>query len=64
MVHEFIRAHRQIYVVEINRDGQVHKLLSLEVPEETGKMVSVAKVDGLPLTAEWIVGQIESMEEK
>jgi 2-oxoglutarate ferredoxin oxidoreductase subunit alpha len=64
VVHEFIRAHRQIYVVEINRDGQVHKLLSLEVPEETGKMVSVAKVDGLPLTAEWIVGQIESMEEK
>jgi len=63
-VHEFIRAHRRIYVVEMNRDGQVHKLLSLEVPEETGKMVSVAKVDGLPLTAEWIVGQIESMEEK
>ncbi|MFO8037668.1 MAG: 2-oxoacid:acceptor oxidoreductase subunit alpha [Anaerolineales bacterium] len=63
-VREFVKNHRRIYVVEMNRDGQVHKLLSLEVPEETHKLVSVAKVDGLPLEAEWILGEIINVEGK
>lgn len=63
-VREFVKNHHRIYVVEMNRDGQVHKLLSLEVPEETHKLVSVAKVDGLPLTAEWILGEIINVEGK
>ncbi len=62
-VHKFVREHRRVYVVEMNRDGQVHKLLSLEVPGEAEKLVSVAKVDGLPLTAEWIAGEIMDAEE-
>jgi 2-oxoglutarate ferredoxin oxidoreductase subunit alpha len=63
-VHDFVRDHRRIYVVEMNRDGQMHKLLSLDIPEAVQKLVSVAKVDGLPLTAEWVLGEIMNAEGK
>jgi len=63
-VHEFIRDHRVNYVVELNRDGQMHKLLSLDLPENVGKLVSVARVDGLPMTAAWIKGEVMDAEEK
>jgi len=53
-VIEFIRSHEKVYVVENNRDGQMHSILSLEVPDKAKDMVSLAMIDGLPLNAEWI----------
>lgn len=63
-VHEFIRSHEVVYVVEMNRDGQVHQLLTLDIPEESDKLISVAKADGLPLTAGWILSEIRNAEGK
>src|SRR3989337_2295086 len=47
----FIRQHKRCYVVEMNRDGQLHQLLTLEYPDLSTKLVSIAYTDGLPLTA-------------
>ncbi len=50
-VNEFIQSHQRVYVVELNRDGQMHQLLSLEYPGMVSRLVSLAYHDGLPLTA-------------
>lgn len=50
-VETFIRSHARIYVVEMNRDGQLNQLLTVAHPEMASKLVSIAYLDGLPLTA-------------
>ena len=60
----FIRQHKRCYVVEMNRDGQLHQLLTLEYPELSNKLVSVAYTDGLPLTARLVREAILADEEK
>ncbi len=62
-VEEFIRDHRIVYVVEMNRDGQMNQLLKIEYPELATKLVSVAFTDGLPLTAQRVRELILSREE-
>jgi 2-oxoglutarate ferredoxin oxidoreductase subunit alpha len=51
-VEEFIRKHEVVYVVEMNRDGQLNQLLSVEYPELATRFVSIAYTDGLPMTAQ------------
>ncbi len=63
-VYDFIRAHERVYVVELNRDGQLHQLLTINLPQEATKMVSVAHLDGLPMTARWVREQIMDREAK
>jgi 2-oxoglutarate ferredoxin oxidoreductase subunit alpha len=62
-VEAFIRGHERLYVVEMNLDGQMRQLLQLEVPERAGRLRSIAKVDGMPLTARWIAESIRRAEE-
>ncbi|MCA9949290.1 MAG: 2-oxoacid:acceptor oxidoreductase subunit alpha [Anaerolineales bacterium] len=62
-VKEFIAAYDKVYVVELNRDGQMHMILQTEVPEMAAKLVSLAHLDGMPLTARWIVEAIEAEEQ-
>ena len=63
-VKEFIQAHELTYVVELNRDGQMHQLLTLAYPELAMKLVSLAHLDGMPLTAKWIVDAYSAKEVK
>lgn len=53
-VDEFVAKHDQVYVVEMNRDGQLHQLLRLAHPESALKLISVAHGDGLPASAKWV----------
>jgi 2-oxoglutarate ferredoxin oxidoreductase subunit alpha len=53
-VRDFIRDHPRVYVIENNRDGQMHSILSLEVPDHAPSLISLAHIDGLPLCADWI----------
>ena len=62
-VVEFIRGHERTYVVELNRDGQLHQLLTLEVPDQATRLVSLSHIDGLPLTAKWVVNALQTAEE-
>jgi 2-oxoglutarate ferredoxin oxidoreductase subunit alpha len=63
-VKEFIQNHDLTYVVELNRDGQMHQLLTLAYPELAMKLVSLAHLDGMPLTAKWIVDAYSAKEVK
>lgn len=53
-VDEFVKNYDQIFVVEMNRDGQLHQLLSLDYPEHVMKLKSVAFGDGMPASAKWV----------
>jgi 2-oxoglutarate ferredoxin oxidoreductase subunit alpha len=57
-VIEFVRAHERNYVIELNRDGQLHQILRLEIPDCSMKLISLSHLDGLPLTAKWVESQI------
>lgn len=61
-VLDFIHAHDRVYVVEMNRDGQLHQLLSLEYARDCVKLISLAHLDGLPLTARWVEEAIRAKE--
>jgi 2-oxoglutarate/2-oxoacid ferredoxin oxidoreductase subunit alpha len=63
-VVDFVNMHTHNYVVEVNRDGQLKQLLTLELPERCARLVSIAHVDGLPLSARWVKNQIMAYEEK
>jgi 2-oxoglutarate ferredoxin oxidoreductase subunit alpha len=59
---DFIARHDRVYVVENNNDGQMASLLRMEYPELANRVVSVAHLDGLPLTARWITEAVLEQE--
>ena len=59
-VEEFIRSHKQIFVVEQNRDAQLKSLLMIELNANPEKLVSVLNYNGLPITADFIVNSVEA----
>ena len=61
---EFIQAHKRNYVIELNRDGQLCMILRNEMPWGTSQLLSLAHLDGLPLSAEWIVNAFIAQEDK
>jgi 2-oxoglutarate/2-oxoacid ferredoxin oxidoreductase subunit alpha len=63
-VEEFLRSHERIYVMEINRDGQLAQLLMLNLPQLAHKLRPAPHLDGMPLSARWIRDEILSREEK
>jgi 2-oxoglutarate ferredoxin oxidoreductase subunit alpha len=62
-VRDFIDKHERVYVVELNRDGQLHQLLTIEYPEFATRLSSIAFSDGLPPTAKWVRESILTKEE-
>ncbi len=63
-VGEFMVAHRVNYVFEMNRDGQLNQLLTLEHPERCHNLISIAYTDGLPPTARQVREAILTEEAK
>jgi 2-oxoglutarate ferredoxin oxidoreductase subunit alpha len=61
-VREFIASHARNYVVELNRDGQLRQILSLEISEYSEKLISISKIGGLPLPAAWTAESIFAKE--
>jgi 2-oxoglutarate ferredoxin oxidoreductase subunit alpha len=57
-VREFVARHERVYVVELNRDGQMHTILRTEMPEMAMKLHSLAHLDGMPLTARWVLDAV------
>jgi 2-oxoglutarate ferredoxin oxidoreductase subunit alpha len=53
-VEAFLARHEQIFVVEMNRDGQMNQLLRIEYPQFATRLKSVAYGDGLPACARWV----------
>lgn len=63
-VEDFLKEHDRIYVVELNRDGQMKQLLSVEYPQLAGRLIQAAHMDGMPMSAKWIVSEVTAHEEK
>jgi 2-oxoglutarate ferredoxin oxidoreductase subunit alpha len=63
-VEDFITNHDRLYVVEMNRDGQMHQLLVLDYSELSEKLISLAYLDGLPASAKRIADAIMAKELK
>ncbi len=63
-VREFIASHTRNYVLELNRDGQLWQILSLEISEYSQKMISITDIGGMPMTAVWAVENIVNQERK
>jgi len=60
-VDKFLREHDQVFVVDMNRGGQMHKLLIVSHPESATKLIKVAFNDGLSATASWVRESILSV---
>lgn len=63
-VKTFIQEQDEIFIVEMNHDGQLRQILSAELPEESTKFISSTLNNGLPLTAAWIRDDILTKKEK
>jgi 2-oxoglutarate ferredoxin oxidoreductase subunit alpha len=61
-VINFIDEHEHVYVVEMNRDGQLHQILSIETPETCTRLISLTHNDGLQITAKWVKESILAKE--
>ena len=62
-VHEFIKNHDRIYVVEQNRDAQMFQLIKLDIAaDQVTKLRSVVHYNGLPIDARSVTDAIVSQE--
>lgn len=60
---DFIESHARVYVVDQNRDGQMHQLMRLDLaPELAGKLRGVRYYGGLPIDARTITEEIARQE--
>lgn len=59
-VVEFIDQHKVLFLVEQNRDAQMKTLLVNELAIEPNKIISVLNIDGMPITAEFLVTEIQA----
>jgi len=51
---QFVNKYDQIFVVEMNRDGQMNQILTVAYPQRAPYFRSVAYGDGLPAAAKWV----------
>ena len=61
-VRAFVDAHDKIYVVEMNRDGQLYQQLIIAMPELATKLVSACFGDGMPAAARRVIKEILAKE--
>jgi 2-oxoglutarate/2-oxoacid ferredoxin oxidoreductase subunit alpha len=61
-LRRFVAAHRHVYVVEQNRDGQMAELVRLEAPELAGRVRSVRHYTGMPVDARSVSEEVLRQE--
>ncbi|HTY94047.1 MAG TPA: 2-oxoacid:acceptor oxidoreductase subunit alpha [Steroidobacteraceae bacterium] len=54
-VERFLAAHKQLFIVEQNRDAQLRSLLTLETAVDKSKLHSLLHYSGLPISSSFIV---------
>ena len=64
-IQKFIDRKKRTYVIEQNRDGQLHQLLKIDMqPESIVKLKSIVHYDGMPIDARTISDSILKLENK
>lgn len=61
-VTTFIEEHDRVYVIENNFDGQLNQIIRIEHARDLSHVHSLALGDGLPMTAGWIMAQVQQVE--
>jgi 2-oxoglutarate ferredoxin oxidoreductase subunit alpha len=62
-VHDFIKSHDRVYVVEQNRDAQMFQLIKLDMAaDQVTKLRSVVHYNGLPIDARSVTDSIVLQE--
>ncbi|MGH9522194.1 MAG: 2-oxoacid:acceptor oxidoreductase subunit alpha [Terriglobales bacterium] len=62
-IHDFIRSHERLYVIDQNRDAQMRTLLTLDIEApQIGKLRSVRHYNGLPIDARSVTDDIMFQE--
>jgi 2-oxoglutarate ferredoxin oxidoreductase subunit alpha len=61
-VEAFIARHERVYVVELNRDGQLCQILRSELPALAPKLESLAYYDAMPLTPQQLLDSFSEHE--
>ena len=62
VVHDFVRRHERVYVVEQNRDGQLTDRLRAEVPDRAASLAAVTHWIGLPIDAQTVTDAVLARE--
>lgn len=57
-VENFVATHDSIFLIEQNRDAQMKTLLVNELGVEPAKFIEVLNIDGMPITAAFLVDEI------
>ncbi|HRG57878.1 MAG TPA: 2-oxoacid:acceptor oxidoreductase subunit alpha [Bacteroidia bacterium] len=60
-VENFIKLHNRVFVIEQNRDAQMKSLLMIELSANPVNLISILNYDGMPITAEKIINEIEAV---
>ncbi|HTB07582.1 MAG TPA: 2-oxoacid:acceptor oxidoreductase subunit alpha [Bacteroidia bacterium] len=60
-VEDFIASHSKVFVVEQNRDAQLRSLMMIEIGTNANKLIPVLNYNGMPITANNIVTQINKV---
>src|SRR6185503_7597558 len=64
-VHDFVKQHDRVYVVEQNRDAQMLTLLKMDLEAALHtRLRSIAHIHGLPLDARSVTDELMTMEGK
>ncbi|HSM70486.1 MAG TPA: 2-oxoacid:acceptor oxidoreductase subunit alpha [Anaerolineales bacterium] len=53
-IKKFVEKYDDVFVVELNREGQLKQLLTLEYPHRAMNLKSIAMGDGMPASARWV----------
>jgi len=59
-VDAFMADHAVVFLIEQNRDAQMKTLLVNELAIDPNKIISVLNIDGMPITAEFLVTEIQN----
>lgn len=62
-VHQFLNQYDRVFVVENNRDGQLHKILIMEYPELATSLESVCRLNGFPFSPDWLTQTLKTRYE-
>ena len=62
-VKEFIKSHDRNYVIELNRDGQLHEILNIDYCDQSDRLISLSYIDGLPMPADYIIQSVSEKEQ-
>ena len=59
-IEAFIASHRQVFVIEQNRDAQMRSLLVNECEIDPKSLTKILSYDGMPITARFIADQVRN----